>query len=109
MAAFFQKVFVDEATFGAQQQQQQQPADESFVAGRGETRPSLSLVDLADNIVTGTSTCQELGHQVFSFFKVLHGSIFCASLSHLAGMQHRTAKAKQHVVAPERLLHTRDV
>lgn len=73
MAAFFQKVFVDQATFG---QQQQQPSDEFLVADAEGGWPSTSLVDLAAELVNGTSTCEELGHQAFAFFKVIYG-VFC--------------------------------
>lgn len=69
MAAFFQKVFMDEATFGEHQHQHPLSTDKHFVADGKETWSSMSLVDLAANLMNETSTCEELGHQAFSFFK----------------------------------------
>lgn len=62
MAAFFQKVFMDQTTVDKQN------IDQTSIAG-GE-RPSMNPVELAGDIVSGTSTCKELGHQAFEFFKV---------------------------------------
>lgn len=64
MAAFLQNVFMDQTTFN------QQPSDQTSIAD-GE-RPLMSPVDLAGELVSGTSTCKELGHQAFEFFKVNH-------------------------------------
>ena len=61
MAAFFQKVFVDQTTFDAD-------PDQTWTAG-GEG-PSMSPVDLAGELVSDTGTCKELGYQAFDFFKV---------------------------------------
>lgn len=63
MAAFFQKVFMDQATVF-----DQQPTDHTSTAD-GE-RPSMSPVDLAGELVSDASTCKELGYQAFDFFKV---------------------------------------
>lgn len=59
MAAFFQRVFVEETTFN------QQILTDGERAGA-----SMSPVDLAGELVGGTSTCEELGQQAFDFFKV---------------------------------------
>lgn len=64
MAAFFQKVLMDQVRFNQHQPQQSL----SDAEGGG---PLLSPVDLATELVTGTKTCQELGHQAFEFFKVV--------------------------------------
>ncbi|CAB1105152.1 unnamed protein product [Ectocarpus sp. CCAP 1310/34] len=67
MAAFFQKVLVDQVRFD-QPQTKQSLSD-------AEGAPLLSPVDLATELVTGTKTCQELGHQAFAFFKVVQRAL----------------------------------
>lgn len=101
MAAFVQRVFLDEATFG--EQQQRQSADDSFVASGEDTWPSMSLDDLAAELVNGTTTCEELAHRVFSFFKVIRGKFFV-----IKPRRHWQNNQTAHLVALERLLHTHD-
>ncbi|CAM9099085.1 unnamed protein product [Ectocarpus sp. 4 AP-2014] len=67
MAAFLQKVLVDQVRFD-QPQTKQSLAD-------AEGAPLVSPVDLATELVTGTKTCQELGHQAFAFFKVVQRAL----------------------------------
>lgn len=91
MAAFFQKVFMDQTTFDADQ-----------TSTADGDRPSMSPVDLAGELVSDTSTCQELAHQAFDFFKVNSAlritenfsfypsvSLPCAPLNHLAIKRYR--------------------
>lgn len=61
MAAFFQNVFMDQAL-------DQQLLDQTSTReGEG---PSMSPVELAGELVGGTSTCKELGYRAFDFFEV---------------------------------------
>ncbi|CAM9466554.1 unnamed protein product [Ectocarpus sp. 8 AP-2014] len=67
MAAFFQKVLMDQARFD-QPQTKQSLSD-------AEGAPLMNPVDLATELVTGTKTCQELGHQAFAFFMVVQRAL----------------------------------
>ncbi|CAM9247202.1 unnamed protein product [Ectocarpus fasciculatus] len=60
MAALFQKVLMDQVGFDQHQTEQS---------------VLVSPVDLATELVTGTKTCQELGHQAFAFFKVVQRAL----------------------------------
>lgn len=61
MAMFFQKVLMDQVRFDQPQTKQSLSDAEA---------PLMSPVDLATELLTGTKTCQELGHQAFAFFMV---------------------------------------
>eukprot|EP00752_Nemacystus_decipiens_P010610 g9448.t1 len=84
MAAFFQKVFMDQTTFDPQE------ADQTWTAA-GD-RPSMSPVQLAGELVSDASTCKELGYQAFDFFEMVQRA--------LSGIQHADDCAKD-VIASE--------
>ncbi|CAM9263120.1 unnamed protein product [Ectocarpus sp. 12 AP-2014] len=77
MAAFFQKVLMDQVRFD-------QPQTKESLSDAEGGAPLMNPVDLATELVTGTKTCQELGHQAFAFFKVVQRALEESSPSFVA-------------------------
>lgn len=65
MVAVFHKVFLDQITFT------QQPTEQSPFPSNGEATAPMNAVDVVAELVSGKNTCEELGQQALSFFKVL--------------------------------------
>ncbi|CAM9684445.1 unnamed protein product [Hapterophycus canaliculatus] len=110
MIAVFHKVFLDQLTF-SQQPTEQSPFLPDTVGGTA----SMNAVDLVAELVSGKNTCQELGKQALSFFKMVQRALKEPPLSTEAGVdadsngdrnaRSPTSTASQESRPPVRLHH----
>ncbi|CAM9382964.1 unnamed protein product [Scytosiphon promiscuus] len=86
MIAAFHKVFLDQITF-SQQTTGQSPfsSDAKGGAAPGGAAP-LNAVDVVAELVSGKNTCQELGQQALTFFKMVQRALTESPLSANGGV-----------------------